>query len=76
MIFRCPIRKSPAQELPRTGDATGYRCVMHSNFEVADTVFAEQRIAEYTRERREIALRKAMQRAEPGKWPVIRRGDF
>jgi hypothetical protein len=35
---RCPICKSPAQELGRIGDATGFICPIHKNFKVADTV--------------------------------------
>jgi hypothetical protein len=64
------------QELDRTGDATGYACATHSNFKVADIVFAEQRAKGYTREQWEAALRKASQRAKEGEWPVIRSFDF
>jgi hypothetical protein len=74
MPLLCPICKSPAQELPRTGDATAFRCVIHNNFKVADAVL--RRAEEYTRVQWEIALRKAKQRAEPGRSPVIRKGDF
>ena len=72
----CPICKSPAQELARTGDATGFHCATHDAFQVADTVFAEQRAKDYTREQWEAALRKAKQRTKPGKWPRIIRADF
>jgi hypothetical protein len=41
MTLECPICQSSAQELPRTGDATGYHCPTHGDFKVADTVFAE-----------------------------------
>jgi hypothetical protein len=74
MPLVCPICKSPAQQLPGSGGATAFRCVIHNNFKVADTV--SQRAEEYTREQWEIALRKAKERATPGKWPVIRRSDF
>jgi hypothetical protein len=74
MPLVCPICKSPAQQLPSMGDATAFRCVIHHNFKVANTVGRDA--DEYTREQWEIALRKAKQRADPGKWPVIRRGDF
>lgn len=70
----CPICKSLAQQLLGTGYATAFRCVIHNNFKVSDTV--SERAEEYTREQWEIALRKAKQRATPGQWPVIRRGDF
>jgi sarcosine oxidase delta subunit len=73
----CPICKSPVvQELNRTGDAIGYRCATHSAFKVADTVFAEQRAKDYTREQWEAALRKAKQRTKPGEWPLITSNDF
>jgi len=74
MPLVCPICKTLAQELPGTGEVIGFRCVIHNNFKVADAVL--RRAEEYTREQWEIALRKAKQRAEPGKWPFIRRGDF
>jgi hypothetical protein len=50
MITVCPICKSPGQELPRTGDATGYSCPTHGNFKVANTVFEEEGAEDYTRE--------------------------
>jgi hypothetical protein len=77
----CPICKSPAQELPRTGDATGYHCATHGDFKVADTVGgAEAKANGYTREQWEDALEKAEQRAEqraePDEWPLIITDDF
>lgn len=69
-----PNLQISSAQLPGTGGATAFRCVIHNNFKVADTV--SQRAEEYTREQWEIALRKAKQRATPGKWPVIRRSDF
>jgi hypothetical protein len=73
----CPICKSSAAELPRTGDATGYRCATHGNFKVADTVFAEAKAKDYTREQWEDALDKAEQRTEePDEWPLIITDDF
>jgi hypothetical protein len=73
MPLVCPICKSPAQQLPSI-DATAFRCVIHHNFKVADAVL--RRAEEYTRAQWEIALRKAKERTDLGKWPVIRRGDF
>jgi hypothetical protein len=64
------------QELERTGDATGYACATHGNFKVANSVFAEQRAKDYTREQWEAALDKAKQRTKSGEWPVINRYDF
>jgi len=73
----CPICKSPAvQELDRTGDATGFDCATHGNFKVADTVFAEGRAKDYTREQWEAALQKAKQRTKAEEWPVIKSSDF
>ena len=73
----CPICKSPAtQELDRTGYATGYACATHGNFKVADSVFAEAKAKDYTREQWEAALDKAKERAEPDSWPLIITDDF
>jgi hypothetical protein len=74
MPLLCPICKSPAQRLPSSSEASAFRCVIHHNFKVADTL--SRGAEEYTREQWEIALRKAKQRAKPGQWPVIRRVDF
>jgi len=78
MALLCPICKSPAQELPRTGDATGFRCPTHGDFKVADTVFAEEGVEDYTREEWEAALDKAKQRTEPEEeeWPLLITDDF
>ena len=72
----CPICKSAVQELDRTGDATGFDCETHGKFKVANTVFAEQRVRNYTNEQWEAALRKAKQGTKPDEWPVIRSDDF
>ena len=72
----CPICKSPAaQELDRTGYATGFHCPTHGDFKVADTVFAEAKAKDYTREQWEAALDKATER-EPEGWPLIITDDF
>ena len=76
MTVVCPICKSSAQELPRTGDATGFQCPTHGAFKVADTVFAEANAKDYTRDQWEAALDKAEQRAEPDEWPLIIVDDF
>ena len=68
----CPICKSSAQELPRTGDATAFHCPTHGDFKVADSVLAE----DYNREEWEAALDKAEERAEPDEWPLIIVDDF
>src|SRR5262249_33513264 len=60
----------------RTGDATGYACPTHGNFKVADTVFAEAKAKDYTREQWEAALEKAKERTEPEGWPLIITDDF
>jgi sarcosine oxidase delta subunit len=81
MTLLCPICKSPAQEVSRTGDAIGYHCATHGNFKVADTVFAEAKTKGYTREQWEDALRMAEERmaepdAEPDEGPLIITDDF
>ena len=72
----CPICKSAVQGLDRTGDATGYACAKHGNFEVANTVFAEAKVKDYTEQQWEAALEKAKQRAEPDSWPLVITDDF
>jgi hypothetical protein len=72
----CPICKSSAEELPLTGDATGYHCATHGDFKIADTVFAEDKAKDYTREQWEDALDKATLRTEPDEWPLIITDDF
>ncbi len=75
MSLVCPICKSPAQELDRTGDATGFHCTEHGSFKVADTIFGVQSAKDYTRQQWEAALGKAKLRTK-GEWPVIRSYDF
>ena len=74
MSLLCPICKSPAQELPHTGHATGFDCPTHGDFKVADTVLAKAK--DYTRDQWEAALDKAEERAEPDAWPLIMVDDF
>ena len=76
MALLCPICKSVAQELDRTGDATGFDCEMDGKFQVANTVFAERRVRNCTNAQWEAALRKAKQSTKAGEWPVIRSSDF
>ena len=78
MTVVCPICKSSAQELPRTGDATGFQCPTHGVFKVAETVFAEAKAKHYTRDQWEAALDQAEQRAEPdeNELPLIIVDDF
>ena len=68
----CPICKSPAKELPRTGDATGFDCQAHGKFKVVDAIAAE----ECTRQRWEAALRKAKLRAKPWEVPLVMSEDL
>ena len=72
MAIACPICKCPAQEVSRTGDATG--------FMVTSRLPTEEEGVEYTREEWEAALDKAKQRMEPGEeeenWPLIITDDF
>jgi predicted RNA-binding Zn-ribbon protein involved in translation (DUF1610 family) len=78
MTVVCPVCKSSTQELPHTGDATGFQCPTHGAFKVAETVFAEAKTKHYTRDQWEAALDKAEQRAEPdeNELPLIIVDDF
>jgi hypothetical protein len=69
----CPIWcKSPAQELPHTGDATGFYCTIHGHFKIANTVALD----DYYTAEWEVALRAAKHKAMEGEWPVIWPWDF
>ena len=57
-MLLCPICKSVAQELDRTGDATGFDCETHGKFKVADTVFKDGRVKNYISAQWEAALYK------------------
>ena len=76
MTVECPICKSSAQELLHTGDAAAFHCPTHGDFKVADSVFAEAKAKDYSRDRWEAALEKAEERAEPDAWPLIITDDF
>jgi hypothetical protein len=73
MTLVCPICKSSAQELARTGDATGFYCTIHGHFKVADAIAVDEY---YTRAEWEAALGAAKYEAGEGEWPVIRPGNF
>jgi hypothetical protein len=60
------------EEFDRTGDATGFDCVTHGKFKIADTIFTE----DYTRQQWEVALKKAQLRTKQGEWPIVRIRDF
>jgi hypothetical protein len=49
---------------------------MHGDFKVDDTVLAETKAKDYTRQQWEAALDKAEQRAKPDEWPLIIVDDF
>jgi hypothetical protein len=72
----CPICKSKARPLPRTGDAMGYECETHGRFKVADSVLRLPSLGAASGEQWERALKNAKWRARPGEWPVIVRYDF
>jgi len=75
MTVVCPICKTSAQEFP-AGEATAFYCPTHGDFKVADTVFAEAKAKDYTRDQWEAALHEAEERAEPDAWPLILTDDF
>jgi hypothetical protein len=72
----CPICKSKAGTLPRTGDAMGYDCETHGKFRVADTVLRLPSLGTASGQQWERALKNAKWRSRPGEWPVIMRHDF
>ena len=72
----CPICKSAVHEFDRTGGATGFDCETHEKFKVANTVFKEGRVKNYSPAQREAALHKALQRAKEGEWPDIESSYF
>jgi hypothetical protein len=69
----CPICRSEAAALPKTGDADGFDCHEHGKFKVASSVFATKNP---NREQWEAALKRAETR-RPDAWaPVILIDDF
>ena len=70
----CPICGANVEPLAKTGDADGFDCPVHHAFKVGGTAFATR--ARATRQEFENALQKAKARAKPGKYPLIRDGDF
>jgi hypothetical protein len=73
MALVCPICKSLAQELPLTGDATGFYCTSHGHFKIGDRSLLDEY---YTRAEWETALRSAKHKAMEGEWPIFGQGDF
>jgi hypothetical protein len=63
-------------EFDRTEDATGLDCERHGKFKVANTVFKDNRVKNYTPAQWEAALRKERERTKEGEWPVIKSSDF
>ena len=74
MTDECPICKTKALALGRTGDAMGFDCPEHDKFKVSDTVLSLLRAK--TREQWEAALASAKQRSMPGEWPLVTSYDF
>jgi hypothetical protein len=72
----CPICKSKAKPLGRTGDAEGFDCPRHQQFKVVGTVFSLKRTEERTSDEWEKALMRAKRRTKPGEWPTIKSEDF
>jgi hypothetical protein len=70
-----PICKSEAEEIrPRAFDGVWFRCLKHREFGVSDTALKTRKNAEP--EEWERALKKAIERAEPGERPKILDLDF
>jgi hypothetical protein len=66
----CPICKSEAKLLDRTGEATGYDCPEHGRFKVSGTILAIPAKRGVSRERWQAALRRAKQR-DPTAWATL-----
>jgi hypothetical protein len=76
MTTSCPICRSEAAALDKTGDADGFDCHEHGKFKVASSVFAQASTKSASREQWEAALKRAKTR-QPGAWaPVILTDDF
>lgn len=73
----CPICKSEAESLPRTGYHEAYDCPNDGKFKVGGTVLVDNNSGRNaTRTQWEAALKKAKARAKPGEWPLIETYDF
>ena len=75
-MANCPICKTEAGQLHRTGDAIGFDCPRHGKFKVASTVLAQASTKDASPAQWESALQKARSR-DPGAWaPCIHTYDF
>ena len=70
----CPICRSEAEMLPRTGDADGFNCPLHGQFKVSGSVLGI--LTDASRAEWENALAKAKARTNPGEIPLIEVSDF
>jgi NMD protein affecting ribosome stability and mRNA decay len=73
----CPICKTKAKPLDKTGDADGFDCPRHGRFKVAGTVWAQPSKTNASVEAWEAALKRAKGR-KPDEWaaPVILSDDL
>jgi hypothetical protein len=77
IVAICPICKSEAAVLDKTGAPDGFDCPHHGRFKVSSTVFAVSSFKDASREQWEAALKKAKAKATPDEWaPCITTYDF
>ena len=68
----CPICKSAAEEIePGRFDGKTYRCPMHREFEVADSVLQTPKLMGASTAEWKTALSRAKDKSAPGKRPRI-----
>jgi hypothetical protein len=72
----CPICKSEATALDKTGDADGFDCQSDGKFKVSGTVLATPSLMEASQQEWAAALRRAQSR-QPNEWaPCVLATDF
>jgi hypothetical protein len=69
--MKCAICGSHAEELPRTFDGDGFRCVTCGDYIIAGTVLRLEQWKNLGPSQRLQALTKAKLEAQPGKLPKI-----
>jgi hypothetical protein len=75
VLAACPICKTPAELLPKLGDAEGFQCPVHERFRVSGTVLEIPALRNASERKWEKAWKRAKAR-QSDMIAMIRSGDF